>query len=256
MRCDAVEIDRFYRRSHGRCAREMALRRLTALWPDARDLDVLGLGYATPYLEAYRASARRAIAFMPAAQGAVRWPDGLSLTALGDEDRLPFREALFDRIILVHALEEAAAPAKMLREVWRVLAPEGRIIVIAAHRGGAWSRADRTPFGHGRPFSRSQLASLLTAALFEPVAWAKALYAPPLAWTTGPRAGDAFEKIGERAWPAFGGLVMTEAVKHVGAVRPGLRQPARRRVLEGARAGALSPAGRDPRRQSSEEIGS
>jgi SAM-dependent methyltransferase len=252
MRCDALEIDRFYRRGVGRCARDMALRRLSALWPEARGLDLLGLGYATPYLEPYRAAARRAVALMPAAQGALRWPDEACATALGEETRLPFSDALFDRIILAHALEEAEAPARLLREVWRVLAPEGRLMIVAAHRGGAWARAERTPFGHGRPFSRGQLSVLLSDALFEPVAWSKALYAPPFAWTTGPRAAELFENAGEKVWPAFGGLILAEAVKHVGAVRPGARAPARRRVLEAGVAGALSPA-RGERRETARE---
>jgi len=242
MRCDALEIDRFYRRATGRCAREMALRRLRALWPSASGVDMLGLGFATPYLEPYRGEARRAVALMPAAQGALRWPEAGCATALGEETRLPFADASFDRVVLAHALEEAEAPARLLREVWRVLAPEGRLMVLVAHRGGAWARAERTPFGHGRPFSRGQLAGLLTGALFEPVAWSKALYTPPFEWTTGPRTAEVFERTGEKVWPAFGGLLLAEAIKHVGAVRPGLKAPARRRALEAGVSGALSPA--------------
>ena len=183
MRTDALDIARFYRTPPGRAARDMVQRRILALWPDVDGLDMLGFGYAPPYLEPFRGRARRTIAFMPAAQGAVPWPapgvgkGGLSM--LGDEQRFAFKEALFDRVILVHALEEAADPARLLREVWRVMAPEGRLLVIAAHRTGLWSRADSTPFGHGRPFTRSQLTGLLSDSLFEPIAWSRALFTPP-----------------------------------------------------------------------------
>ena len=245
MRTDALEIDRFYRRRMGAAARAMTLRRLGALWPQAEGLDMLGYGFAGPYLEPYRSQARRTIAYMPAAQGAVRWPDAASLTALGEETRLPFPEAMFDRIILVHALEEADDLSRLLREMWRVLAPEGRMVIIAAHRSGAWARADSTPFGHGRPFSRGQLTRLLSDGLFEPVAWARALYAPPWRWAAGESTAAAFEHVGERLWAPFGGLILVEAVKHVGAVHP-VGSPARVRVraLEGAGRPALSPSGR------------
>ncbi|KAA5803388.1 methyltransferase domain-containing protein [Alkalicaulis satelles] len=248
MRTDALEIDRFYRSVRGRAARDMALRRLTALWPQAKGLDVLGYGYAGAYLEPYRDEARRTVAYMPAAQGAVVWPRGeASLTALGAEARLPFGDAMFDRVVLAHALEEADDLRRLLRELWRVTAPEGRIVVIAPHRGGLWARAESTPFGHGRPFSRRQLSDLLTGALFEPVAWSRALYAPPWRWTCGPKLAPALESAGERAAPAFGGLILAEAIKHVGAVHPGgAAQRVRRKVLEGAVRPALSPSQTPP----------
>jgi SAM-dependent methyltransferase len=243
MRTDALEIDRFYRSARGRAARDMALRRLTALWPQAKGLDMLGYGFAGGYLEPYRAEARRTVAYMPAAQGAVGWPKGAaSLTALGEEARLPFKEAMFDRVVLAHALEEAEDLRRLLRELWRVTAPEGRIVVIAAHRAGLWARSEATPFGHGRPFSKRQLSDLLTGALFEPVAWSRALYAPPWRWACGPKTASAFEGVGERVAPAFGGLILAEAIKHVGAVRPGgTAERVRRSVLEGAARPALSP---------------
>lgn len=257
MRSDALGIDRFYRTARGRAARDMAQRRLTALWPEARGLDMLGCGFAVPYLDPYRTQARRTVAAMPAGQGALRWPDGTdpgrgSLTAMTEDTRLPFKEALFDRIVLAHALEEAADAHRLLREMWRVMAPEGRMVIIAPHRAGAWARHDATPFGHGRPFSRGQLTELLTNALFEPVAWARALYAPPWNWTCGPKAAQGFESVGERLWPGFGGLILVEAVKHVGAVRPGgAAQRVKRPALEGAGAPALS--GRGAPRSSAEQ---
>ena len=43
---------------------------------------------------------------------------------------------------------------QMLREVWRVLAPSGRLMAVIPNRRGVWTRTDTTPFGHGRPFTR------------------------------------------------------------------------------------------------------
>ena len=121
----------------------MVARKLAEAWGDAGALDVMGLGYATPYLEAFRGPARRAVAAMPAAQGVEVWPAaGRSLSCLADEDALPFPNALFDRILVIHALEEADDPLELMREVWRVLAPAGRVIVAAANRRGVWCNAE------------------------------------------------------------------------------------------------------------------
>lgn len=226
MRVDVLALQRFYASPLGDAARRMASRRIASLWPHADGLDVLGMGYSTPYLEPYRAGARRVVAMMPAEQGGERWPaEGASQMALSDETRLPFMDAIFDRVLMVHCLEEAGDLRRLLREAWRVMAPEGRLVVIAANRWSFWAQSDTTPFGHGRPFSRLQLSSLLTDAMFEPVASARALYAPPWTWGPSVRAAEAFERVGETVWPALGGLVLMEAVKRLYAetAKPGQR---------------------------------
>lgn len=216
MRVDVLALQRFYASPLGEAVRRAASRRLCALWPQADGLDVLGLGYTVPYLDGYRSRARRVIAMMPAAQGAEPWPGSeRTLTTLSDEARLPFMDAIFDRILIVHGLEEASEPHTLLREVWRVMAPEGRLVIIAANRWSLWAQSGDTPFGHGRPFSRTQLATLLADSMFEPVVSARALYAPPSPWTPFVRAADAFERVGEVIWPAQGGLVLMEAVKRL-----------------------------------------
>jgi SAM-dependent methyltransferase len=218
MRVDVLALQRFYASPLGQIAQRMIAARLRALWPSAQGLDFLGLGYPTPYLDLWRADARRAVALMPAAQGAEHWPPaGPGLTALADETRLPFPDAVFDRVLVVHALEEAEAVRPMLREVWRVMAPEGRLVVVAANRLGLWARTDATPFGHGRPYSRGQLGELLRGAMFEPTASARALHAPPLAWPFVGALADGVERIGDLIGSPFAGLVMTEAVKRLHA---------------------------------------
>ena len=239
MRRDVLELREFYASPLGRATRTMIGRRVDEAWDRAGGLDVLGLGYATPYLGGYRAAARRVVAAMPAAQGVEVWPaDSLVTATLVNERSLPFPNAMFDRILVIHALEEADDPLAVLREVWRVLAPSGRVIVAAANRRGVWSNSESTPFGHGQPFTRRQLEMLVREAELEPVAWSRALFAPPLQWTA-PWA-DSFEQIGGRLWPGLSGLILLEAVKQTFAAKPkGRRMPVR--VFA---PGALQPASR------------
>ncbi|MGQ0531276.1 MAG: methyltransferase domain-containing protein [Caulobacteraceae bacterium] len=214
MRVDVLALQRFYASPLGEAARRAAARRLGALWAHTDGLDVLGVGYPAPYLDRFRTHARRVVAMMPAAQGAEPWPASAPVaTALAEDARLPFMDAVFDRVLLVHAIEECEAVHAMLREVWRVMAPEGRLVVITANRWSLWAQSDQSPFGHGRPYSRTQLAALLGDSMFEPVVSARALYAPPWRWAAG--AADAFEQVGELIWPMQGGLVLMEAVKRL-----------------------------------------
>jgi SAM-dependent methyltransferase len=231
MRRDVLELRQFYASALGRAARAMVERKLVEAWGDAAGLDVLALGYATPFIGRLRETSRRVVAAMPAQQGVEVWPaDGKNLAALSPEDRLPVQNALFDRILMVHGLEESDNPVALLREVWRVLAPSGRAIVTVASRNGLWANTEKTPFGHGRPYSRGQLAELLREAELEPSGWTRALYIPPVTWTA--RWAEGFEQVGSRLWPGFAGLLLMEAVKQTFAVKAqGSRVRVRRPVL-------------------------
>ena len=117
----------------------------------------------------------------------------------------------FDRILIVHGLESAESLRALLRQLWRVLAPEGRILLVAPNRASLWAQVQVSPFGHGRPFSRMELESLLKDALFEPGRWARALYAPPFETVT--RSGAGWEKVGAKLFPGIGGVHVVEAAK-------------------------------------------
>ncbi|WP_296595280.1 methyltransferase domain-containing protein [Phenylobacterium sp.] len=219
MRRDVLELRRFYASDLGWAARAMVERKIAEAWGDVTGLDVLIVGYGTPFAGDLRLRARRVVAAMPAQQGVEVWPaDGRNLSTLTPEDSLPFPNALFDRILLVHGLEESGDPVTLLREVWRVLAPSGRVVVTVASRNGLWANTEKTPFGHGRPYTRSQLAELLREADLEPSGWTRALYVPPVGWMA--RWAEAFEQTGSRLWPGFAGLLLMEAVKQTFAVKP------------------------------------
>ncbi len=224
-----LELRAFYATPLGAAAQAAIAGKLTEAWGDGRGLDVLGLGYSTPYLGAFTSAARRTVAAMPETQGVEVWPAGSrNLTCLAGDLALPFPNALFDRVLVVHGLEESDDPTAYLEEVRRVMSPSGRMIAAVASRRGLWAGSEVTPFGHGRPFSRSQLEATVRAAGLEPVAWSRCLYVPPLQMTIG--LADTFEQVGSRLWPPFSGLILMEAVKQTFAVTPkGLGAPARAR---------------------------
>jgi SAM-dependent methyltransferase len=225
MRRDVRELSAFYATAMGRAARRLIERKLVEAWESCRDLDMLGLGYATPYLTRFREQARRTVAAMPQTQGAEAWPaGGRNLVCEGQELRLPFQNALFDRVLVIHGLEESDDPAAYLAEVRRVMAPSGRAILAVANRRGFWAGSESTPFGHGRPFTRSQLEDVVREAGLEPTAWSRALYAPPLP-ALAPWA-EGLEQAGSRLWTPLSGVILLEAVKQTFAVRPkGSRAP-------------------------------
>src|ERR1700732_3208157 len=159
---DVVDLRNFYAQRLGTVARRFIGRGIRARWTDTTSLRVLGIGYATPYLGLFREEAERCLALMPAPQGVVRWPSTRpALAALVEEDELPLTDSAVDRLLLVHALGMAVDPMELLRETWRGLAAGGRLLVVVPNRRSVWARMDTTPFGHGRPYSRSQIMHLL-----------------------------------------------------------------------------------------------
>lgn len=216
MWMDAVDLRDFYADSLGGVTRRMIRRKIRAIWPDLSGMSVLGLGFPTPYLSAFRGEADRVIAAMPAAQGVLHWPqDDPGLTTLIDECDLPFADMSMDRVLMVHALECAENVRPMMREAWRVLAGGGRLMVVAPNRRGLWSRFERTPFGHGRPYSPSQLSRVLRDNLFTPYSIERALYVPPTRSRMMLSSAPAIEEIGDRWFNSFAGVVIADATKQI-----------------------------------------
>jgi SAM-dependent methyltransferase len=216
MRQNVIQLEKFYASRLGQTAVNMATRRLASLWPDLSGKEVLGYGYVFPFIPTYLANSRRIIMAMPGEQGAMAQEAKRgNITCLVQEDSLPFSDAQFDNIIVVHGLEESNSLQSLLAELWRVTKPEGRVVIIASNRAGLWARSDKSPFGAGRPFSRAQLKGLLLAAGYEPIFWSGALYSPPIRRLTHPGLSSACERFGETVCPRLSGLVLVEAVKRL-----------------------------------------
>ena len=230
MDLDVVDLRDFYKSQLGLVVRRTLGREIRRRWGNVKNLTVAGVGYGTPYLGSFRSEARRVMALMPESQGALVWPSaGPVLSVLVKDGQLPLADNSVDRLLVTHSLEVADRPAAMLRELWRVLAPEGSALFVVPNRRGVWARLDATPFGHGRPYSRTQLERLLTDALFTPSGWSTALHLPPLDRRLLLRSAGAWESVGRTCWPGFGGIILVEARKEVMASVGGHRAPARAR---------------------------
>ena len=85
---------------------------------------------------------------------------------------------------------------------------------------GIWARFDRTPFGHGTPYTTRQLARLLRDNLFVPQQTRNCLFAPPLAGSLWLSSAPAVERLGVRFFPALAGVSIVEASKTLYAPMP------------------------------------
>lgn len=232
MATDAQAAVDFYTSARGAVTARLLRERLLSLWPDLAGESVLGIGHTAPYLRLWRGQASRCIALTPAQMGAARWPAGApNLSCSAEEDALPFPDLSFDRILLIHGLESAESARRLLRETWRVLKDDGRLLVVAPNRTGMWAYWESTPFGHGHPYSVRQLSRLLADALFRVERQEAALWMPPSRVRLILRAAPLLERAGRRLMPGLSGVTITEAVKDVYASVPVRAVASRRLVL-------------------------
>ena len=211
---DLRGLSDFYESPMGERTRRLILRRLREIWPNTRGRRLLGYGFTQPYLSGFLGEAERCIAALPAALSpGAAWPSGKSLATLVEEDALPFPDAFFDLVLVAHGLEEAEGLRPLLRQLWRVLAPEGRLLIVAPNRASLWAQLERSPFGHGRPFSRSELDALMQGAMFVPEQWQRALYAPPVGIGALARSGTGWERFGAPSPPGLCAVHIVEASK-------------------------------------------
>jgi SAM-dependent methyltransferase len=232
MAADAPAAADFYATPRGLVTARLLRERLNQLWPDLSRQSVLGIGFAEPYLRLWRKQAARCVALTPAQMGAARWPVGEpNLSCTSEEDALPFPDLVFDRILLVHGLEAAESARRLLRETWRVLKDDGRLLIVAPNRSGMWAYWESTPFGHGQPYSFGQIGRLLTASMYHAERRDTALYLPPSRSRIVLRGANLLERTGRSWLTGFAGVTITEAVKDIYAAMPVEAVPRRRMVL-------------------------
>jgi SAM-dependent methyltransferase len=216
MHTDIVDLRQFYNSELGHLAEHSIAMALSSIWARLPEERLVGLGYATPYLDRFRADTERTFAFMPAGQGAVNWPLGeYSSTALIFDEELPLPDASIDRVLMVHALEFTENPRESLKEIWRILAPGGRLVIVVPNRRGVWAQMEHTPFGSGRPYSRGQLSILLRETNFTPISATDALFFPPSRFRTILKLRTPLERFGRKLWPLFSGVIIVEAQKRL-----------------------------------------
>lgn len=217
MYAKAIDLKEFYDSLQGRVAQRLIRQQLRGFWQDGiKGSRVVGFGYAVPYLKPLMADAERVIALMPAQQGAVYWPRGeKGLVSLCEEGDLPVETNSVDRMLVVHGMQGFENLDAILRESWRVLKSQGRLVLVVPNRTGLWARFDHTPFGHGAPYSMGQIRQTLKEYMFVPEQAERALFMPPSSSRLMLAAAPVWEKIGQRFFNAFGGVNIVSASKHL-----------------------------------------
>jgi len=153
--------------------------------------------------------------------------DGRRVVVTHDVSELPFASQSLDLVVLPHVLEFAAEPHQVLREVERVLIPEGQVIVCGFNPASLWGLRQITARVSGHHFLPQNGEFIHLLRLKD---WLKLLnmevnrghfgcYAPPCRSEKWLGRFDFMEKAGDRWWPYFGAVYIVQAVKRVQGMR-------------------------------------
>ena len=152
-------------------------------------------------------------------------PDARQLLCRFDE--LPFDTQSVDLVTLPHILEFAEDPHEVLREVSRVLMPEGRVVVTCFNPMSLWgarqgmNRLGATPFlpTDAQQIGFVRIKDWLKLLGFDIIRGRFGCYCPPYRTERWLQRTAFMEKAGDRWWPIFGAVYMISAIKRVRNVR-------------------------------------
>ena len=165
----------------------------------------------------------------------------LQAIVMHDFAELPFATQSLDLVVLPHVLEFAHEPHQILREVDRVLIPEGQVIVTGFNPASLWgarqaaTRLTRRPFlpESGELIGVPRIKDWLKLLDMEVYPGHFGCYAPPCDTERWLQRFDFMERAGARWWPFLGGVYIVQAIKRVKGMR--LIGPAWNKKKAGAR---------------------
>ena len=213
---DQMNIQEFYNSQLGLTVNECITREISTKWTDLNSTRILGVGFSSPYIRFYNGNQNNIVSLMPPTpfiEFSAGNTTNQELISLFHE--IPLPDLSIDRIIIVHALEFSESANLMIRELWRILTDNGKIIFIVPNRLGIWCRFDSNPFGFGRPYSPNQLVCLLEDNLFTTIRRNTALYMPPIKVRSTNSLSKGWEIFGRNMFPNLGGVISIEAEKQI-----------------------------------------
>jgi SAM-dependent methyltransferase len=141
-----------------------------------------------------------------------------------DSRDLPIANSSIDLVLLPHVLEFAEHPHQILREVHRVLMPEGHVVISCFNPWSLWGvrrllrRNGEFPW-NGRFINLPRMKDWLALLGLEMIAGQMSCYAPPFRQEKWLQRFGFMEHAGDRWWPIAGGVYFLQAVKRVRGLR-------------------------------------
>ena len=215
MNLDFLNYQKFYNSSIGNLLAhhiELKLKKYCYL----RDNQNIGcFGYSLPYLN-FLENHNLVLSYCYSKRMGISKEDIFKLNkVLIDEDRIPFQDSYFDHAFLIHYLENTYNLQLSLREIWRTLAPEGKLYLIIPNKKSSWYLSSTSPFSSGSGFSKKQINNLLNDSFFEIQSIERLVYFPNKNFLIVRKYKDLIDKIGSLFLKYFNGVYLCIVKKKI-----------------------------------------
>ncbi|MGN6701409.1 MAG: class I SAM-dependent methyltransferase [Burkholderiaceae bacterium] len=208
----------------GNCVREWEQERLNALTADIFGFNAIQIGL--PQLNTLEAN-RMPNKWLTNTVSNAAEEGARPVVVVHDFAELPFASQSLDLVVLPHVLEFAAEPHQVLREVERVLRPEGQVIVCGFNPASLWGMRQAAARVSGAHFLPQDGELIRLPRLKD---WLKLLnmevnrgyfgcYTPPCRTEKWLGRFHFMENAGDRWWPSFGAVYIVQAIKRVKGMR-------------------------------------
>lgn len=221
-----VPLSEFLRQPAGRYVLEWEQRQIDAVVADIFGYHAMQLGL--PEVDALREN-RMPLRFC--ASDRLVDPEQVNghtqVAVVTNFEELPFAAQSIDLIVMPHVLEFADEPHQVLREVDRVLVPEGQVVITGFNPASLWGarqslcRVGASPFlpRAGQFIGLPRIKDWLKLLSFEVNRGRFGCYAPWVRTDKWLARWSFLEKVGDRWWPVLGSLYLLTAIKRVRGMR-------------------------------------
>lgn len=209
---NGLSLKKFYKTDLGRVFSWKIIGKIYKLW-NPKDINpsekILYCGYNKPFLNIFDNeldSKNQITLFSP-----FNIQDSNNGVVI-DPLRMPLRDSQFNRLISIHTVENAESLDSLLTEFWRVLEPEGRLILAVVNESGFWNNTD---IAGANTFTKEYIEQSLATAKFKLHSFNRTIYFPPDKSLQVARILDSLLMV----LPSKSGVMIFEAEKRIYASR-------------------------------------
>ncbi len=211
---NARKIKDFYETELGKIVQGNIASFIKEIWPSAENhlaqhQTILGFGNAAPYLSVFNKN-NLIFNLIINEHLSTKSRGEISLDA---EAKIPLAEDSIDKVIVIHCLEFQEDFENILKEIWHVLKPSGKVIFIIPNKNSLWSKLNFSPFFQGKSFSHIKIQKSISEYMFSILQIESTLHFFPNLYKIFPRILIKTDKISSKF--CLGGVILLEAEKRL-----------------------------------------
>lgn len=213
-------FEKFYKTARGQILDEEIARSLAVNWQaeDVKTCHFLTVGFPVPSILSGLEEAKSLSVFLPRLIGPkkVSWKKK-NVSVVGDPLHISFFPGSFDAAFVFHGLEFMEDPRSFLEDLWKILSPNGKLMIMVPNRMGGWKGSGVPGQTNIKSFVYKDIQNLLQETGFAPKAFYGICYGLPAGYFRKMLFSKILRVLSGGSLAGFPGFLIFEAEKGSGA---------------------------------------